>query len=210
MDSENIVIWNVHGLNGHARHDVVVDLVHQERCSLLCIQETKWAADKQYSMRSTYRAFCIGQCGLPGAKELAKAKAPPSVKFFVWTMLLPCCGTLEQLQWHGLQSSGQCALCRQVSESIEHLLLNCVYAREVWFALLHQASFQQLCPVLEISMVEWWLRQRKEAHADYRKGFDSLVVLVPWHLWKECNACIFDGLSRNTSVLVSIVDEGRA
>jgi hypothetical protein len=41
MDSENIVVWNVCGLSGGARRDVVTDLVRQERCSLLCVQETK-------------------------------------------------------------------------------------------------------------------------------------------------------------------------
>jgi hypothetical protein len=35
----------------------------------------KWSASQQYSATSTYRAFFHGQCGLLGAKELAKAGA---------------------------------------------------------------------------------------------------------------------------------------
>jgi hypothetical protein len=130
-------------------------------------------------------------------ENILSSKAPPSAKFFVWMTLLARCWTLKRLQRHGLQNSGQCALCSQASELIDHLLLNCVYAREVWFALIRRAGFQQLCPVLEISLAEWWLRRRKEARADCRKGFDSLVILVTWHLRKERNARIFDGLSRN-------------
>jgi hypothetical protein len=152
----------------------------------------------------------VGQCGLPGAKELDKAKVPPSSKLFVWTALLSHCWTSERLQRHGLRNNGPCALCHQASESIEHLLLNCVYAREVWFTLLRRAGFHQLCPVMEVSLAEWWLRRRKSVQSDCRKGFDSFVVLVTWHLWKGRNARVFDQASRQAGELVSfIVAEGR-
>jgi hypothetical protein len=41
MDSDNILVWNVHGLNSPTCHIVVADMVTQERISLVCIQETK-------------------------------------------------------------------------------------------------------------------------------------------------------------------------
>jgi hypothetical protein len=139
----------------------------------------RWSPDKQCSARSAYHAFFVGQCGLPGAKEL---RAPPSSKFFIWTALLACCWTSERLQRHGLRNSGSCALCHQALESIEHLLLNCVYAREVWFVLVCPTGCHQLCPVLEVSLVEWWLHRCKVVHSDCRKCFDGFVVLVTWHL----------------------------
>jgi hypothetical protein len=42
-------------------------------------------------------------------------------------------------------------------------------------------------------------------HSDCHKGFDSLVVLVTWHLWKERNAQVFDQASRQAGELVSFV-----
>jgi exonuclease III len=41
MNSECLLIWNVHGLNGWARRAMVDDLVAQGCLSLLCIQENK-------------------------------------------------------------------------------------------------------------------------------------------------------------------------
>jgi exonuclease III len=41
MSSENIMIWNVRGLNARARRNSVREFVVQERVSLLCLQETK-------------------------------------------------------------------------------------------------------------------------------------------------------------------------
>lgn len=40
MSDNNILVWNVHGLNGHARCSVVRSLVQQERTSMVCLQET--------------------------------------------------------------------------------------------------------------------------------------------------------------------------
>jgi hypothetical protein len=39
-----LLCWNVRGLNGGARRDVVADYVSREKVSLLCLQETKLAA----------------------------------------------------------------------------------------------------------------------------------------------------------------------
>jgi len=41
MIKENIVVWNVRGLNARARRNVVRELVSQEHVSLISLQETK-------------------------------------------------------------------------------------------------------------------------------------------------------------------------
>lgn len=39
--NENILVWNVRGLNSRTRRDAVRDVVRDERVSLLCLEETK-------------------------------------------------------------------------------------------------------------------------------------------------------------------------
>lgn len=39
--NENILVWNMRGLNSRARRDAVCDVVHDERVSLLCLEKTK-------------------------------------------------------------------------------------------------------------------------------------------------------------------------
>jgi exonuclease III len=41
MGSENILIWNVRGLNARLHRDAVRELVRAERPSIVCFQETK-------------------------------------------------------------------------------------------------------------------------------------------------------------------------
>jgi exonuclease III len=41
MDSTTFLCWNVCGLCSRARRDIVMELVTQERISVMCLQETK-------------------------------------------------------------------------------------------------------------------------------------------------------------------------
>jgi hypothetical protein len=79
----------------------------------------------------------------------------------MWTVLLGRCWTTERRDSHGLSSSDACALCDQALESIDHLLLQCVFSQEVWFIVLYYCGWHQHSPGLQDCMVEWWLTTRK-------------------------------------------------
>ena len=42
----------------------------------------------------------------------------------------------------------------------------------------------------------------QQIEKQHRKGFNSLVVLVAWWIWKHRNACVFEGASPNVNALV--------
>jgi hypothetical protein len=41
----------------------------------------------------------------------------------------------------------------------------------------------------------WWCWAASSLPKEKRKGFNSLVILVAWTLWKHRNACVFEGLN---------------
>jgi hypothetical protein len=94
---------------------------------------------------------------------------------------------------HGLQQSALCALCDQEAETTDHLLLNCIYSREVWFRLLSSVGLQHWAPNGDETMAVWWQQHRANAPSALRKSFDSALMLVTWSLWKERNRRVFDG-----------------
>jgi hypothetical protein len=56
------------------------------------------------------------------------------------------------------------SLCEQEQESIEHLLVTCVFAREIWYRVLSFVGLQLLSPSLDgESFQEWWTRLRMVA-----------------------------------------------
>jgi hypothetical protein len=64
-------------------------------------------------------------------------------------------------QWHG-GSRNRCSHAvrqggRRWNESVYHLLLACVYSREVWFKVLRRCGWQGLAPSMDDCLIEWWL-----------------------------------------------------
>jgi hypothetical protein len=86
-------------------------------------------------------------------------------------------------------------LCASL-ETIHHLILGCVYSREVWFLLLRPISLLHLLSAPDVDLVDWWLSSRKQLPHHHRKRFDSLVILIWWSLWKERNDRVFNNDSR--------------
>jgi hypothetical protein len=136
----------------------------------------KWSSNQRYFSRSAYRAFFNDQCGMPGANVLRKTLA-----------LLDRCWTGVRLLRHHMRDDDSCGLCSQVDESIDHLRLGCCFTREVWSCLLVGSGLQQLCSSPDDRIVDWWVSCRKKLPKCSRGGFDSMVVLVWWLVWRERN-----------------------
>jgi hypothetical protein len=125
---------------------------------------------------------------------------------FFWLTLLGRCWTSECLHRHGLSNHGPCVLCSQADKMIEHLLLHYVVSREIWFKVLRRFSWHSVAPepFLDMDVVTWWLRSRKQIEKGQRKVFNSLVVLVAWQIWLQCNTQVFRGDTRSP---VGMVDD---
>jgi hypothetical protein len=88
-------------------------------------------------------------------------------------------------------------------ESIHHLLLGCIYFKEVWARLLCSHGFLRLCPTPDAALAPWWLDSRRSLSKERRRGFDSLETLVWWNIWRECNNRVFNDAMKQASELAS-------
>jgi len=94
--------------------------------------------------------------------------------------------------------AARCPLCDQEDETIQHLLTTCVFARQFWFSVLQPLNLTHLVPSrTSSSLADWWKKSWKKLQKQLRKGFNSLVILGAWIIWKHRNACIFDGAAPN-------------
>jgi hypothetical protein len=92
-------------------------------------------------------------------------------------------------------------MCLQGDETIDHLLVQCVYSREVWFKIFRWLGWARFCPTADEVFCSSRLRSRKMVPKSHRKAFDSAVVLAAWCLWLQHNDRVF----RNGSVCASAV-----
>ena len=56
-------------------------------------------------------------------------------------------------------------------------------------------------------ILDWWAHARKLIPKVWRRGFDSLVVLICWLLWKERNDRTFDRRSHTVDDIVGRVSD---
>uniref|UniRef100_A0A452YW54 Reverse transcriptase zinc-binding domain-containing protein n=1 Tax=Aegilops tauschii subsp. strangulata TaxID=200361 RepID=A0A452YW54_AEGTS len=71
----------------------------------------------------------------PTAAFTWKSKVPLQCHFFMWLANKNRCWTSDRLATRGLPHQDTCPFCDQHEESIQHLLLSCVFARQVWHEL---------------------------------------------------------------------------
>jgi len=141
-------------------------------------------ADQQYSASSAHGAMFVG-CPRPlGAKQLWKTATPQRVKSFFWLVMHDRCWTTHRRWRHGLQESNICIICDQAVETMDHIILGCVFSREVWASCLRRFRLQDRVLVQESDIMQWWTDSRRCLPKSIRRGFDSLFFLVGWTLWK--------------------------
>ncbi|TVU49279.1 hypothetical protein EJB05_00585, partial [Eragrostis curvula] len=117
-------------------------------------------------------------------------------------------GAKDHLARRGLQHPDHCPLCDQDDETVQHVLVNCVVAREVWFHALAKVGLQELTPSAdEQSFRKWWRQALRRVPKEKKRGFNTLVMLVSWAIWKRRNRCIFDGASPQPGAIISDIAE---
>uniref|UniRef100_A0A0A9AHW6 Reverse transcriptase zinc-binding domain-containing protein n=1 Tax=Arundo donax TaxID=35708 RepID=A0A0A9AHW6_ARUDO len=79
-------------------------------------------------------------------ERLWKSWAPGKCQFFIWLVAHNRCWTTDRLAQHGLPHPNHCSLCDQEEETINHLLISCVFTRQFWFLLLQQFGLAALAP----------------------------------------------------------------
>ena len=118
------------------------------------------------------------------------------------------CWTADRLAKRGLTQSLLCPLCDQHEETINHLLVGCSFARHFWFELLRPYGLQDFLPGQDIDDFDhWWCFNSARLGGMSKKGFDSLVALGAWMLWKHRNGVVFNGSHPNLVVAVRLARE---
>lgn len=138
-----------------------------------------------FTTKSAYERFFTGSTTFEPYKRLWRSWAPLRVKIFVWMAVLNRCWTADRLARCGLQHPERCVLCDQEEETVQHILTSCVFARQIWSSCLSVFGLQAATPSRrDRSLADWWRRAGRRVPRQWKKGFNSLVMLVTWELWK--------------------------
>ena len=126
----------------------------------------------------------------------------------MWLAAHNRCWTADRLTRRNLPHPERCPLCDQAEETIDHLLVSCIFTRQVWFRILQKLGLQTLTPEVETaSFDEWWETTSNRVEGQVQKGLNSIIILGAWSIWNHRNRCVFDGISPNLNVVLSAVEE---
>jgi hypothetical protein len=93
-----------------------------------------WSGSGKYTAKSTYDMLVQGSKRFLLAGAIWKAKATPKSKLFMWLEVQHRIWTSDRRFRHGLQAqSAGCFACLLEEDTTEHILVQCVVAREVLF-----------------------------------------------------------------------------
>lgn len=139
-----------------------------------------WNAEGVYTASPAYRVFCEGGIRLQTLAAIWKCWCPLACKLFMWLAAQYRLWTLDRRLRNGLHAQSlPCYLCEQEEDKDDHILLQYVFVRHVWFLCFsHLQLDQALLSTVQVKMEGWWCTVRKQIPKVHRKGFDTIVMLV--------------------------------
>jgi hypothetical protein len=73
---------------------------------------------------------------------------------------------------------------------------------------LCKVGLQYLASWLEdMIFQDWWRNVEGHVSKEKKKGFNTLVILATWWLWKHRNTYVFDGASPSTRDILQHIQE---
>jgi hypothetical protein len=123
----------------------------------------------------TFKGLTVGVIIDLGTRERVwKTWAPPKCRFFVWLVAHNRCWTADHLARRGLPHPERCPLCDQNAETIDHILVLCVFAREFWYRRFSWFGLQTFAPQpTETSFHLWWEMVSSTVGDMLKKGMNS-------------------------------------
>jgi hypothetical protein len=99
-------------------------------------------------------------------------------------------------------------MCDQDEETTQHILLSCVFARDIWCKVLSIVGLQLLTPGMGESVIqEWPSAAVSHVLKVQKKSLNFLIILVSWWLWKHKNLCVFEKASPSSTVILQHIRE---
>ncbi|KAJ4778783.1 RNA-directed DNA polymerase (reverse transcriptase)-related family protein [Rhynchospora pubera] len=166
----------------------------------------KWTSHGHFSVASTYKALITAGKAFFPCCSLWNYKVPPTIRLFLFFLVLDRLSTQEQLHRRNITVPPGCPLyASPILETALHLFFDCPFSARVYLLLGLSCS---LPPVIPSGSV----RDSVQMSFDKLKGnqFLTTVLATSLHtLWLERNNRIFRGVHRSEEAIADwILTEG--
>ncbi len=147
----------------------------------------RWSNTEDFSVRSTYTFLQDGGVKASMYHRIWKIKAPLKVKIFVWITLRGRILTVDKLLLRGWIGEDWCVFCTGITETIDHLLVECEGVRALLGVLLVNKIPLRVCD----SARELW-EHCSLAGGPVGRRETTTIAATWWTIWLECNRRVFE------------------
>lgn len=141
----------------------------------------------------------------PIFQKIWQTPTSPKVQHFLWRCLSNCLSVAGNLAYRHLTKEAACHRCPASTETVNHLLFQCTFARLLWAISPVPAPPNGEWSDSLYSNLFWVLNLEKE-----RPQMRQAATLVPWllwRLWKNRNELVFQGTEYNAEEVLTKASE---
>ena len=119
-----------------------------------------------------------------------KNAARPKAYFTMWIMMNQRLVTVDRLAKWGVVVEKTCVLCKSADENVEHLFMQCNFARRMWGRLLTWIEKQNTVSMAWEHFMQWCIVHGK-GKSSASPMFKTILAEGIHGLWMERNSRIF-------------------
>ncbi|WMV26327.1 hypothetical protein MTR67_019712 [Solanum verrucosum] len=119
-----------------------------------------------------------------------KNAARPKAYFTMWLMLNKKLATADRLAKWGVEIDKTCVLSKNAEETIQHLLIQCQFARKLWERLFTWIHHHSIVPKTWGQFLQWSIQHGK-GKSKATQIFKIILAEGVYGVWIERNSRIF-------------------
>jgi mannosylglycoprotein endo-beta-mannosidase len=157
------------------------------------------AKDGRFTVKSFYNTLSGDSFSLLPWREVWRSKVPMRVAFFVWEVLHGKILTIDNLRRRGLCVIDWCYLCKADAESVDHLLLHCSVASDLWNFVFRMVQLSWVMPATIVGVIQCWKKKFRDPLATVI--WKMIPSCLWWCLWRERNTRCFQNSAHSSAQL---------
>ncbi len=146
---------------------------------------------KIFEVRSYYSVLVQPSCTSFPWRSVWKTKVPTRLAFFIWTEALAKILTIDNLRQRSVIIMDWCCMCKSGGELVNHMLLHCNVAQELWNMILILFGVFWVMTRDVVDLLSCW--PSKFGRAEARVIWKAIPNCPIWCLWCERNSRTFSG-----------------
>ena len=115
----------------------------------------RWTSDGVYTTKSAYNAQFLGTYSLFKGQHIWQAEAEEKHKFFAWLLVQCKILTVDKMIARQWPCNPVCTMCNQEPETTAHLILHCIFSRQVWDKMESWTQRLVQVPVQGLQVMDW-------------------------------------------------------